>query len=411
MTDRLTEAFDALFRHMEDPPTWDQVRSQRLSPTRGPYPKPGWLVFAAGFALVLVVGVAAGLLTNVGGVAEATVPHVRLTWTTQVTLRCEGMEPVDNGGFDSATIDIWGPTSNGMYRIDATAPDGAVELLMVEEPEFGRPVRAWSTAGLGPGSGSLFRSAECSDPERSASYQMARPPLDSGGVFPLGFTPIPIQDADGNPIDLAYMFLGTRRQDRWHGETVTVFSATSTSEDELGILSSTQERWVDLDERRVVRDISDLDQEVTGRTIVTMEALEHNEVALSDVSFSTDGLPLSLDRTQVRNSKPPVTTTSIAPTQVPLMADATEISPGGIPTQDLGDVIDPQPGDQLYTVPVGRFAIFVRLRAGTRPHMYATSCDVLAEAELPQGWEGTCLERTVNGKREHGVFPYGTTSE
>ena len=167
MTDRLTEAFDALFRQMEDPPTWDQVRSQRLSPTRGPSPKPGWLVFAAGFALVLVVGVAAGLLTNV----------------------------------------------------------------------------------------------------------------------------------------------------------------------------------------------------------------------------------------------------AIAPTQVPLMADATEISPGGIPTQDLGDVIDPQPGDQLYTVPVGRFAIFVRLRAGTRPHMYATSCDVLAEAELPQGWEGTCLERTVNGKREHGVFPYGTTSE
>ena len=105
------------------------------------------------------------------------------------------------------------------------------------------------------------------------------------------------------------------------------------------------------------------------------------------------------------------TATSVTPTQVPIMTNATEIGPDGIPTKDLRQAINPQSGDRLYTVPVGRFQILVRLRSGTQPHIYATSCDVLAEAELPEGWAGTCLERTLNGKRERGVFPYGTTSE
>jgi hypothetical protein len=44
-------------------------------------------------------------------------------------------------------------------------------------------------------------------------------------------------------------------------------------------------------------------------------------------------------------------------------------------------------------------------------HLYATSCDVLIQVELPDGWEGTCLERMVNGELELGVFPYSAVSD
>ena len=106
-----------------------------------------------------------------------------------------------------------------------------------------------------------------------------------------------------------------------------------------------------------------------------------------------------------------VTTTSITPMGHPLMGNAVEIRSTDIPTSDLREAMSPEEGDQLFRVPVDDFEVLVRLRAGNRPHMYATSCDVLAEVDLPDGWEGTCLERTVNGERETGKFPYGTTSE
>ena len=93
------------------------------------------------------------------------------------------------------------------------------------------------------------------------------------------------------------------------------------------------------------------------------------------------------------------------------MGDAVSIDPGGIPTSELREAISPEVGDQLFSVPVDDFEVLVRLRAGNRPHMYATSCDLLAEVNLPDGWEGTCLERTVDGERETGTFPHGTTSE
>lgn len=57
-------------------------------------------------------------------------------------------------------------------------------------------------------------------------------------------------------------------------------------------------------------------------------------------------------------------------------------------------------------IPSDGHQILVRLRPGSSPHLYATSCDVLTGVDLPRGWEGTCLERTLNQQRVIGLFEY-----
>lgn len=62
--------------------------------------------------------------------------------------------------------------------------------------------------------------------------------------------------------------------------------------------------------------------------------------------------------------------------------------------------------DHWYSIPAGEFRAFVLDRTGEAPHVYATSCDVLNTVDLPDGWEGSCLEMTVDGVRVTGVFGY-----
>jgi hypothetical protein len=73
-------------------------------------------------------------------------------------------------------------------------------------------------------------------------------------------------------------------------------------------------------------------------------------------------------------------------------------------------VADLQPGDELFRLPVGDYAVLVRVRAGEPTLMFGTSCDVVSAAPLPEGWHGVCLEYTDQGRRLLGTFPYGTTS-
>ncbi|MGH8926169.1 MAG: hypothetical protein ACREA0_32380 [bacterium] len=99
------------------------------------------------------------------------------------------------------------------------------------------------------------------------------------------------------------------------------------------------------------------------------------------------------------------------PLEQPLLADARAITPGGIYTEALREVMSIERGDVIYTVPVNDYQILARLRPDASPHLYATSCDALALVELPEGWEGSCLERSVDGQRLTGVFTYGEVSE
>lgn len=88
-----------------------------------------------------------------------------------------------------------------------------------------------------------------------------------------------------------------------------------------------------------------------------------------------------------------------------LTRDGVEIRPEDIPTEDLRNLIDLRPTDRVFAVPNGEFQVYVVVSEVGRPHVYATSCDVLESAGM-LGWSGACLERTVDGQREIGVFPY-----
>lgn len=80
-------------------------------------------------------------------------------------MSCQGMDIEDNGGFDSATIEMWGPTSDNLYRLDATAPDGTVERQILETDADGRPVRGWYFAPfIDSEEETVFRVTDCSEP-------------------------------------------------------------------------------------------------------------------------------------------------------------------------------------------------------------------------------------------------------
>jgi hypothetical protein len=75
----------------------------------------------------------------------------------------------------------------------------------------------------------------------------------------------------------------------------------------------------------------------------------------------------------------------------PLTNEGAEISPDEIPSDELRALIDPQPGDRLFLVPIDGDQIVVLVRGVEMPHTYATSCDLLATIDLPEGWSETCL--------------------
>lgn len=86
-----------------------------------------------------------------------------------------------------------------------------------------------------------------------------------------------------------------------------------------------------------------------------------------------------------------------------LRRGAVEITRDEIPTSELREVISPTATDKLYALPAGDFQVIVVLSTEGLPNVYATSCEVLEQAEV-LSWPGTCLERTVNGERETGIF-------
>lgn len=418
MSDRLKEAFDDLIGQMEEPPAWEEITTHRLRPISPTRPARRWMAFAAGVAAVAAVGVLGALLAGEGRLAADTIPYVRIDWTQQVEMRCEGMDIEDNGGFDSATIDVWGPTSDNVYRLDATAPDGTVERQIMEMGADHRPVRAWYSLPLIDSvDETVFRVSDCAEagPGGTSSYSMAQEPLFPMVLLHQEFIDLATARAAqiGSPSDLEELLadgFDDQRPGEWRGQPVTVFSRTSSGVDELGSFTRREELWVDLDNLRAERHIAETDSEVLGRLTVTKEVTERAEISPGDISFDPAGLHEIFDRSEIQEQEP-VTTTSITPMGQPLMKDAVEIRVEEIPTPELNEAISPEEGDQLFRVPVDGFEALVRLRAGHPPHIYATSCDVLILVDLPDGWDGTCLERTINGERQTGTFPHGTTSE
>jgi hypothetical protein len=416
MSNRVSESFESLMSQMQEPPTWNEVSAQQLTATRPVSLNGPWIALVAGLATVLVIGAVVFLFPGADPIGGGSIPYVRLAWSQEVDMRCIGMETIDDGGFDSAVIEIWGPNRQEFYRIDVTAPDGTVERLLVDATDFPEDSRWWSTPDHGA-FGRSFRSSECSTSvgNQSSSYSVSQPPVIHG-LFPVEFTGLFAEwyDAEQGEIEARLNDRFVRvRDDTWRGSPVVVYAESHTFTDEFGLTRSIEERWVDLAAERVERLVTEFDTELIARSAVNIEVVERAEVAADTVSFSTEGMFPGPG-----NDIPPpdgesneATTTSITPTAHPIMANAVQIDAEDIFTEALVEVVEPGPADSFFAVPVSEFQLLVRLRPGVPAHLYATSCDVLIQVELPHGWEGTCLERTVNGERELGVFPYDTVSD
>lgn len=157
-------------------PEASDVLEPTLVPARPRRPASNVLVAAAAFVTVLLVGGLSMLLfagnpeSDVAGSGDSVVDpditpaaggfefanpeHVRLRFTQELNLSCEGLETVDNGGFDSFEMDIWIDHTKGYARLGFDYPDGSSHDLILE----GRP-DAWQRAwGAGTDHG---RSAGC----------------------------------------------------------------------------------------------------------------------------------------------------------------------------------------------------------------------------------------------------------
>ena len=70
--------------------------------------------------------------------------HVQLRFAQDLTLICQGLETVDNGGFDSFDVDIWIDHTSGYARLDFDYLDGSShDLILQGQP--GNWQRAWGT--------------------------------------------------------------------------------------------------------------------------------------------------------------------------------------------------------------------------------------------------------------------------
>jgi hypothetical protein len=89
--------------------------------------------------------------------------HVRLRFTQNLTLTCQGLETVDDGGFDSFDMDIWIDHETGYTRLGIDYPDGSTHDLILK----GRP-GDWEQAW---GNGTdLGRSAGCRETVDDEAY-------------------------------------------------------------------------------------------------------------------------------------------------------------------------------------------------------------------------------------------------
>ena len=415
MNERFREGFDRLLEEMPKAPNWEEVSAERTTPiAQSPRNRGPLVALAVGLAAVVMVGAVVGFVSGVfpSAGSDDSLDYVRIAWSQDVEMRCVGMEIVDNGGFDQAVIEIWGPNADGLVRVDATAPDGTVERLIAEvsASERGRVWFAHKTAEFEDQT--VFHVSDCtlSSSGGSSSYSMADPPVMPFGFSYDAYLPIPTVLTDGTTLDLGALVVteATSRPDTWRGIRVTVYERSDSQIDELGTQLSTRAIWFDSEAGRFERAVYFTDSEMLGRLDTMIEVVERGTVPVDAVSFSVEGLFLTREAPVASTpDEPSAVTSSIVPTAHPLMERAMEISVTDIPTAELRNAMDPKEGDQLFLVPAeDDGSLIVLLRAAARPRMYATSCAVLISVDLPEGWDGTCLERVVGGQLTTGEFSY-----
>ena len=144
--DRFKEVFRRLTSETPEPPRFADLETVTAKPSARRWLTP--LLAAAGAAALVLVVV--GLFGALGGGGpdlaspdDELIDYVRIEHQLTAEPECEIGSPVDNGGFDRATIEIWGPTSEDQWLMEATFPDGSTERMVVEGDPW-NPDRAWA---------------------------------------------------------------------------------------------------------------------------------------------------------------------------------------------------------------------------------------------------------------------------
>ena len=105
MNDHIRDAFDRLMVEVREPPTWEDLTSPAVVPLeqRPVHRRRGVWAAAAAFSVVLIGVVVAAILIPPADVAVAVeIDHLQLAWNEELTVRCDGMETEDGGGFDGS---------------------------------------------------------------------------------------------------------------------------------------------------------------------------------------------------------------------------------------------------------------------------------------------------------------------
>lgn len=233
------------------------------------------------------------------------VGYVKITWDLQVDVDCQGRETVDNGGFDSAVIEVWGPTPDGRFRSDITAPNGQVETVIVDLAADGSTIRNWSThPSFDPstmrefGQLTVFRNVECVEQlgNNRESQQMTSPPYSPGHVPFADLVPTSKTPRIDFLAVLAEIATETRT-DTWNGTTfdVYVLELDATGRDARPSQSRI-EYWKSRHDGLIQRFVAENNSSGLGSSSTFVEFVERSERSLDSVNFSTAGLSLGPTR-------------------------------------------------------------------------------------------------------------------
>ncbi|MCZ7532792.1 MAG: hypothetical protein M5U23_05220 [Acidimicrobiia bacterium] len=417
----LSEGFERLTADAGQGPEWSQIGAPAFGESKIPERRGGLLVgLAVGVVAVMTVGVVA--LSQTGGgtpVAEPTIEYVKLAWSQETELACIGMDKQDNGGFDNATIEIWGPNADGLVRIDATAPNGAVERIMFEYSiADGRQGQIWSIPERLGAPYTVFHESACviSEAGASSSYLMAQSPLFGGGSTDLmAFVRVPAIDGVGSPFDAEQWIEagGTAEEGDWLGTPVTIYTMSTSKETDVGgRRSSTSTTWFDHAHQRYERVLYETQHETLGTGKWVEEVVGRRTVAESSVSFSTDGLFIDGvdegDRTLPIDGAAPSLETSCGP--VFLGAGQNPVLPTTVPDADVAQAIaDAEVSLGLEGAFFGEFEFFVAEQTAGSVVLFGTGTTdgapnyAYATLELrngkwaPSSWGGCQIETTAEG--------------
>jgi len=281
--DRFKEIFRRLTSETPNPPAFSDLETHRATPAAPILFKP-WMAAAGAAALVLVVVGAFGLLGGGGpdlaAPDESTIDYIKLEYSATVNPVCEGGEIIDNGGFDQATIEIWGPNSDDLTLIVATFPDGSKERTVIEGA-LENPIRGWGRDPTEYPHDTSFRVIGCegTDSDELPLLEGFNLP-DRGTIPPSWFLSPP--GGEGTWSDV----FGEAVATEFNGTSALLYELRNETDDAVRAM----DLYVTEDNKALLRHYTRTTYRGIGSAVTDVKVVEKSRVPADSVSFDTSGL-------------------------------------------------------------------------------------------------------------------------